>query len=483
MTYRFLWLLIILAFISMTNLGISQSSFADTVVSPASTQYDASFLGRIIAGSNYREIWAEPVAMPVFYLRGSGFTIKELGGGMQTKSLQLFDRSNREWVLRSVDKDASGAIPKKLRYPIVVNFVQDQISAAHPYAPLVVDYLARAANIIAPKPKLYFVADDETFGEYRKIFANTVCFLEQREPTPDNTETENTEKVMEEIMEENDHLVLQEMVLRARLLDMLIGDWDRHAEQWRWGTINSGSEKYFYAIPRDRDQAFFRTNGLLPGFIRLFAMKHINGFKKESRKLKNLNFKSWRFDKTFLNELDAATWERVAKEFQLKLTDDVIDAAVKKLPKEIYAINGAMLQERLKNRRNTLPENVMKYYKFISNTVDISGTDEEELFEIKNQDKNLTVTVFRIKNNKPDRKIYERAFNPDDTRFINLEGFGGNDYFRVLENASSEIKIKISGGKGKDVYDLKGELKTSIYDSLSDNNEIVNRSGTKIRFN
>ena len=90
MTYRFLWLLIILAFISMTNLGISQSSFADTVVSPASTQYDASFLGRIIAGSNYREIWAEPVAMPVFYLRGSGFTIKELGGWYANKIITTF---------------------------------------------------------------------------------------------------------------------------------------------------------------------------------------------------------------------------------------------------------------------------------------------------------------------------------------------------------------------------------------------------------
>src|SRR5687767_13483576 len=105
MIYRILRFLIILALSSKTNLGFSQKPFSDTVVSSASTQYSASFLGRLIAGSNYRREWGTPVAMPVFYLKESELTIKELGGGMQTKSLRLLDKRNREWVLRSVDKD------------------------------------------------------------------------------------------------------------------------------------------------------------------------------------------------------------------------------------------------------------------------------------------------------------------------------------------------------------------------------------------
>jgi hypothetical protein len=44
------------------------------------------------------------------------------------------------------------------------------ISAAHPYAPLVVSYLAEASKIIAPRPRLYFVPDDENFGEIQKDF-------------------------------------------------------------------------------------------------------------------------------------------------------------------------------------------------------------------------------------------------------------------------------------------------------------------------
>jgi hypothetical protein len=37
---------------------------------------------------------------------------------------------------------------------------------------------------------------------------------------------------------------------------MLIGDWDRHDDQWRWAAFDEGKQTVFKAIPRDRDQAF-----------------------------------------------------------------------------------------------------------------------------------------------------------------------------------------------------------------------------------
>ena len=48
---------------------------------------------------------------------------------------------------------------------------------------------------------------------------------------------------------------MDQYLLRARLLDMLIGDWDRHDDQWRWVAFEEGKHD-FKAIPRDRDQAF-----------------------------------------------------------------------------------------------------------------------------------------------------------------------------------------------------------------------------------
>jgi hypothetical protein len=475
--------ILIFSLIILANAALAQKNSGDSVSVPASLQYnDASWLGRLISGSNYRKEWSIPVAMPVFRIKEMGFTIKELGGGMQTKSLRLLDKNKREWVLRTVDKDAQGALPEKMRKRIVVNFVQDMISASHPYAPLVVDHLARVTHIIAPKPKVYFVPDDEGLGPYRKIFAGSVCYLEQREPTPDNSDTDNTEKVLEEIVEENDHLILQEAVLQARLLDMLIADWDRHADQWRWGRVDSGSVKYYYAIPRDRDQAFFATNGFLPQLIKIFALKHTNNFKKETKNLKNLNFKSWEFDKTFLNELDAGMWEKNIKLFQQQLPDDIIRAAVKNLPPEIYAIDGKSLEEKLISRRNTFLENGMKYYEFLSGNVTVFGTEEKELFTVIG-DKKIIVTMYRGAKKQLSEKIYERTFVPDETGYIYLEGLGGDDEFLIDQAASSKIKIKIRGGKGRDVYDLRGQIKSKVYDSSRENNKIAATSNAKFIFN
>ena len=475
--------LLVFLLVLLIKVGFAQKTSSDSIIVPASVQYNqTSWLGRLISGTNYRKEWSTPVEMPVFRIKEMGFIIKELGGGMQTKSLRLLDKHKREWVLRTVDKDAEGALPEKMRKPIVVNFVQDMISAAHPYAPLVVDHLARAARIIAPKPRLYYVPNDEGLGPYRKIFAGAVCYLEQREPTPDNSDTDNTGKVLEKIIEENDHLVLQEAVLQARLLDMLIADWDRHADQWRWGAVDSGPSKYYYAIPRDRDQAFFQTNGLLPRFIRLFAMKHTNNFKKESKGLKNLNFKSWDFDKTFLNELDAAMWEKNIRLFQQRISDNVIRAAVKNLPPEIYAIDGKTLEEKLISRRNSLLENGMKYYEFISTTVTVLGTEEKELFTVSG-DKKIIVTVYRSAKKNTSEKIYERTIDPDETGYIYLEGLGGDDEFLIEQTASSKIKIKIRGGNGRDSYDLKGNVKSKVYDSANENNRIAGASNAKFFFN
>jgi hypothetical protein len=263
---------------------------------------------------------------------------------------------------------------------------------------------------------------------------------------------------------------------------MLVADWDRHADQWRWGTIDTEKAKYYYAIPRDRDQAFFHFNGLLPKLIRLFTMKHVNWFKDESRGLKHLNRKSWSFDKTFLNELDAGMWRRIIKDFQAKVSDSVIEKSVRRLPPEIFAISGNDLQEKLKSRRNTLLENAMKYYRFISGIVHVTGTEENESFVVGEANGSLTVKVFRYKDGKQGAKIYERSFDPKETGVIYLNGLDGKDHFVIEESAASKIKFKIDGGKGSDTYDLKGKIKTEVTDSADEKNIVLHQHMAKLRF-
>src|SRR3954451_1497833 len=65
----------------------------DSATLAASLRYkDPSFFRRLFLGKNYRKVWATPVTLPLFQINKMGFTIKELGGGQQTKSLHLLDK-------------------------------------------------------------------------------------------------------------------------------------------------------------------------------------------------------------------------------------------------------------------------------------------------------------------------------------------------------------------------------------------------------
>ena len=118
-------------------------------------------------------------------------------------------------------------------------------------------------------------------GIYRPIFSKTVCALEEREPGSKVGETNSTAKVINKIIEDNDNHVDQEAVLNARLLDMLVGDWDRHFDQWRFGTDDTGKGKLYYPIPRDRDQVYFNSDGLLIKSISVNTIPYLRGFKRD----------------------------------------------------------------------------------------------------------------------------------------------------------------------------------------------------------
>ena len=475
-----------LCFLLLSFFAFTQGSAnlrKDSVTAPVSLKYkNPSLFKRFFLGKNYRTEWQTPVTFPIFRINTLGLKIEELGGGQQTKSLQMVDKQGRAWVLRTVDKDVEKALPEFLRNTLAQKVTQDMVSAAHPYAPLTIPTLAQAIGVIVPVPTFYYVPDDPALEPYRSIFANTICMLEQREPTPDRSETENTEDMLEELLEENDHQVIQQAVLRARLLDMIVADWDRHADQWRWGKRDSGSVEYYYAIPRDRDQAYFYSNGLLVRLAKVIALRHMVGFQDDLDQLKNLNHKSWEFDRMFLNQLDRRDWELIIKSVQASLTDKVIQTAAGKLPPSIYSLSGPTIEKKLKGRRNELLTAGLKYYDYITRYPLISGTEQEEYFKVSGNGDTLLVQVYDLTDDgKQGRKFFERTFREEETKYLTFQGYGGKDKIEVAEGTNSDIRLKLIGGEGADEYTIRGNIKTDIYEEETDNNKISNGSRIKVR--
>ena len=87
--------------------------------------------------------------------------------------------------MRAVDKLPTGALPAEFRGTVAQDLVQEFNSASHPYGPLTIPELAKPLNIAVPHPELFFVPDDPAFGFYQPLFANTVCMLEERDPSFD----------------------------------------------------------------------------------------------------------------------------------------------------------------------------------------------------------------------------------------------------------------------------------------------------------
>lgn len=459
--------------------------FKDSVVISASDKYkNPSGFRKTFLGDNYRKEWSTPIKLKEFNIskEKGGFQIQSLGGGKQTKSLRLKDKNGKEWTLRSIDKEPENVIPETLRGTLAKDIVQDIISASHPYAPLVVESLAKATGIVTAPPQFFFVPDDPALGYYRKMFANTVCLLEEREPTTDSTDTKSTAKVISNIIDDNDHKVDQPAVLKARLLDDLIGDWERHFDQWKWGVKDTGKGRLYYPVPRDRDEAFFNSDGLLLKYVSKNYLQFLQGFKKNIPDIKWLNWQARDFDRLFLNELTENQWINIADSFSHDLPDNVIETAVKKLPPEIYPFSSKPIIEKLESRRDILKKEALSYYAFLAKEVTIKGSNKSEYFHVKRAGDSLQVIVYdRKKTVDTGAVIYNRVFDAH-TKEIRLYGLNGNDKFEIDDDVKSKIKFRIIGGKGNDTFNIKGNVANRIYDLSSEQNAVIQGNKSRVRF-
>ena len=258
------------AFIFLFYAGLcnaQRNNFENKVTVIADAQYAKhKFLYKMILGKNYRAIWDTPVAVEKFYFKTAAhqYTPVKTGGGLQTVSLLITDENNAEWSLRSVKKNPTKWISPFWQKTFIRKIVQDQVSASFPYGALVVPELAAALQIDHVTPKLVVINDDILLGKFREQFANRLCFLEERNPKGKSISTEKLLKLKDSLP---GILIDTVTYLKCRLLDIVIGDWDRHSDQYRWYLCNSKDLKMYKPIPNDRDQVFFNTTGILPGII------------------------------------------------------------------------------------------------------------------------------------------------------------------------------------------------------------------------
>jgi len=455
--------------------------FSDSIISIAASKLyetDRKFKMKML-GQNYRKEWATPITVPVFDIatEKGGLRILKRGGGQQTHSLRLKAKDGKQYVLRSVEKYTEKAIPTGLEGSFAAEIVQDGISESYPYAAMAIPKMAKAAGVYHTNPKIVYVPDDPRFGIYQNGFKNELFLFEER-PNGDVSDMDNfgnsksilgTDKLLEKRFRNSDLQIDETAVLRARLFDIFLNDWDRHDDQWRWATFKKHGKTIARPIPRDRDQAFFYSDGTIPWLIRRkWAMPKFQSFDSIVENIVGLGFNARYFDRNFIQSKEKEDWIEMAEELKGKLSDEIITESVKGLPKEVFDISGFEIIKKLKDRRDQLPALAVKFYEFLAKEVDVVGTNDSELFEISwIGNGQLMVESYRIskKGNKKER-LYKRTFKKDETKEVRIFSLGGKDKFVVKGNENDGVKIRIVGGKGKDKFKLDNTRKQNlvIYD-------------------
>ncbi|WP_321297002.1 BamA/TamA family outer membrane protein [Marinifilum fragile] len=465
-------------------------NFADsTITIAASDLYSTDNKSkRNWLGNNYRKEWETPIEVPVFDIgtEKGGLKILKRGGGQQTRSLRLEAKNGKQYVLRSVEKYTEKAIPAALRGTFAAQIVQDGISESYPYAAIAVPKLAETAGVYHTNPKIVYVPDDPRFGIYQEDFKNELYLFEER-PDDDMSDADNfgntkdvigTDKLIEKRFKNSDLVIDESAVLRARLFDIFLNDWDRHDDQWRWATFKKDGKTIARPIPRDRDQVFFYSDGKIPWLIRRkWAMPKFQVFDSIPENVVGLGFNARYFDRNFLQSKNKQDWIEMANELKQSLTDESIENAIKDLPKEVYAISADDIVSKLKSRRDLLPELAVEFYNYLAQKVDVVGTNETENFDAEwDEDGNLHVKVRRLskKGNKKE-KLYDRKFMKGETKEVCIYGLGGKDEFDIDGKYSKGVKLRIVGGTGKDKFKIDSTRKSNVV--------VYDKSKTKVKGN
>ena len=477
--------------ITQTNFSIynsRQSSVTKTPTLDGANKVNGFY--EKVLGSHYRNIYNEKYEFPTLDMETfkGGLNVIQRGGGMQTNSLRLENAEGKQFVMRALTKDESRLLPYPFnRMKFISYILKDFFLSSHPFAALAVPTLADACNVYHTNPQYYYIPKQPRLGVHNDIFGNEVYLVEERvggdwddlESFGNPDKLLSSVNVAKKLQKNHKHHIDENWVIRSRLFDLMIGDWDRHDDQWRWKVSkDKDGHKVYQPIPRDRDQAFAKYDGGLIALLRPLVpnLRQMAIYKNELPDMKWVAHNTRWFDHYFMTKLDFEEWKKEVEFIQANLTDEIIEQAFLKMPPKAQELSAAQIKSVLKHRRDNLHKIAQAYYYQISKKVAVIGTDKKEFFEVIRKDYNHTqVKMYALskKGNKGEL-LYDRTFLNSVTDEVFLYGLDGDDEFHLSGKVKKGLIVRIVGGVGKDkIIDLSKvnglSKKTKIYDSKEGN--------------
>ena len=206
--------------------------------------YDTSAFHNLFMGSGYRKEWVTPIDFPVldlatFARRAHACPAGRLDAEPRARARRKGRKELHVPDLRTRTRPRSCRPSGGSRRP--ARSSRTRLTASHPGAALIVPAPAEAASVPHTNPVAVFMPDDPALGEFRATFGGKPGLIDEY-ALPASAghagfhgaaELISTKKLWERWLA-GEAVVDTRALLRARIFDLFLGDWDRHNGQWRW---------------------------------------------------------------------------------------------------------------------------------------------------------------------------------------------------------------------------------------------------------
>lgn len=406
-------------------------------------EYQKGGAHRFWFGEGYRELWTLPVELPVLDLQGEagGLTPVRQVGGYQTPGLAMKGKDGRSYTFRSLDKDPSRILPPEWRNTATAKLFKDQVAAGHPAAEVIYSSLARSLGILFPESRLVLMPDVPELGAFRETFANKPGTFFQY-PTPGfegALEVITSQELYAKWLDDPGTRADTRAYLKARMLDVVLGNWDRHRNQWHWARL--ADAPLWQPVPEDPDQCFSRYEGAALGLARSADPRFLRYEAEYPGRIEGLLYNGADMNRWLLGGVEWPAYEEVARELVAGLSDDVIARAVARMPPEWQAKNAATLTAEIRSRRDALPGFARRFYERLAGSVDVRAGRSDDVASVhRREDGALELALTTAASPEP---LFRRTFLPNETSEVHLYLYAGSDRIVATGRPSGPIELHV----------------------------------------
>lgn len=436
-----------------------------------------SWIYNLIVGKHYRELYSIPITVKSTELYNLHGGLKYIGQLPRLHAIFFEDKNSHLYLVRPLggattfiesDFFRNTYNVKEYKDTYISKFVGDAYTITHPYAFLVASKLAKEIGASSFNAEIYYIpkyATTDTIADGTKIDDRLISIYDLKNFSI-HSKVINTNELLNKIQESKSFHVNQTEYIRERILDLLIGDWNKTEENWQWYEIPKADSLIYMPMVADRSHVFTKVDGaFFKIMLNVFGLTSITNYDYKYNNLKKANGIAIPLDIALVSRTSNDIWIEQAKHIKGLLTDSIIEEAFKTLPQEIYETKETeIIKNNLKKRRDAIDDISKKYYEILQETPVITGTNKDDLFVIEQDGRHSNYV--RIYDRTSNELLLDKKYTKG-TQEIWLYGLEGNDEFRIQDRSKRSIPITLVGGKGANTYHVEGGKNTDIYDYKS----------------